>query len=199
MEPNTPGYYWFTPAASPGTYQLVRVDEPEADSFVVYAPRWSESEPTPLENMDGEWLGPVVAVAVYHAVNNEYKSIIRPDNRYVPSAGYTLHPVEELGNATLEEDTSQADLIAAYRAKAKELLDAQAEQLALLRATVLTSLDEVNLLRQWITDFKTQVAAATNLADLKTRVAGLSNMPQRTAQQARDAIKGKIDTGDADS
>lgn len=52
----------------------------------------------------------------------------------------------------------------------------------------LTAMDEINLLRSWITGFKTQVAAATTLADLKTRVAALPNVPQRTADQLKSAM-----------
>lgn len=57
----------------------------------------------------------------------------------------------------------------------------------------LVSLDEFNILRQWIMAFKVEVAAATNLADLKTRVAALPNLPDRTASQIRGAVRTKID------
>lgn len=88
----------------------------------------------------------------------------------------------------------------ALRAKAAALLASeQAEDARLMRAVVLTVLDEVNLLRAWVTAFKAAVAASTNLANLQTRVAALDNLPQRTASQVRTAIGNKITAGDADS
>lgn len=62
----------------------------------------------------------------------------------------------------------------------------------ILRAQALVLIDEINNLRQWIESFKTATAAATSLADLKTRVAGLSSMPNRTPTQARTAIVNKL-------
>jgi hypothetical protein len=92
-----------------------------------------------------------------------------------------------------------ATLLAALRAEAKALLDeARAAQYKLTRAVVLVSLDEVNLLRQWITDFKAEVALASSLADLKARVATLDSLAQRTATQAKTAVRNRIDTADAD-
>ena len=52
----------------------------------------------------------------------------------------------------------------------------------------LTILDEINLLRQWTTDYKAVVAAATTLADLKTRVASMPALTQRTVAQLKDAV-----------
>jgi hypothetical protein len=109
---------------------------------------------------------------------------------------------------TAGEQITLANVVAAHtpptalehlRAQAKRLLDENAsEQFKLTRAVVLVAMDEVNLLRQWVTDFKAQVALATSLADLKTRVAGLDNLPQRTAAQAKTAVRNRIDTADAD-
>ncbi len=61
------------------------------------------------------------------------------------------------------------------------------------RGAALVTLDEVNTLRQWLAAFKVEVAAATNLANLQTRVASLPAMADRTANQLRSAIRGKID------
>jgi hypothetical protein len=69
------------------------------------------------------------------------------------------------------------------------------------RALVLTLLDEVNLLRQRLADQDAAVAAATSLADLKTRwaaVASADPVPQRTAAQAKSAVANKIQSGSAD-
>ena len=68
----------------------------------------------------------------------------------------------------------------------------------LLRASAGVTIDEINALRDWITSFKAAVAAATNLANLQTRVAALADMPDRTLAQAKTAIVAKIDSGTVD-
>jgi hypothetical protein len=67
-----------------------------------------------------------------------------------------------------------------------------------LRAVALTALDEVNVLRGWVTKFKAATAAATSLANFQSRVADLPNLPQRTAAQAKSALLARINTADAD-
>lgn len=58
----------------------------------------------------------------------------------------------------------------------------------------LTAIDETNRIRQWITDFKAAVAAATSLADLKTRIAALNDLPQVPMNVAIQAMKNKAGT-----
>ena len=85
------------------------------------------------------------------------------------------------------------------RAAAKAMLQgAHDPNVKLVRAVVLTLLDEVNLLRSWLVDFKAQTAAATNLADFKARVATLPATPDRTAAQAKNAVANKLDGGGGD-
>jgi len=84
------------------------------------------------------------------------------------------------------------------RTDAKTIYDSPIPAGITWRATLLTAVDEINLLRQWLVALKTEIAAATSLADLKTRVATLPNMPDRTPQQARTATHAKMDSGIAD-
>jgi hypothetical protein len=63
------------------------------------------------------------------------------------------------------------------------------------RAVAAVMVDEINAIRDWITSFKSAVAAATSLADLQTRVAALAGMPDRTLAQAKTAVQAKIDAG----
>lgn len=72
------------------------------------------------------------------------------------------------------------------------------KECAVLRAIVLSAMDEINLLRAWITNFKAAVAGAATLPTLKAAVGELPNVPQRTAAQAKSAIEAKIESGDAD-
>jgi hypothetical protein len=67
-----------------------------------------------------------------------------------------------------------------------------------LRAEAKLIVNEINILRQWIVGFKVEVAAATSLADLKTRVATLPNLPDRTFEQAKTAMKNEVMAGSVD-
>jgi hypothetical protein len=60
------------------------------------------------------------------------------------------------------------------------------------RAAISVAIDEINVLRDWITAFKAAVAAATNLANLQSRIAALPDTPDRTFQQAKNAFITKI-------
>jgi hypothetical protein len=66
------------------------------------------------------------------------------------------------------------------------------------RAAAAVLVDEINLLRDWNTGLASAVAAATSLADLKTRVALLPALPDRTLSQAKTAIQNKITSGVVD-
>ncbi len=72
------------------------------------------------------------------------------------------------------------------------LLDANARA---YRAVAAMAIDEINTLREWIVAFQAQVALASTLADLKTRVAGLPNLPDRTLAQAKAAFISKVNNG----
>lgn len=101
---------------------------------------------------------------------------------------------------TVDAVAAQQTLLTRFRAKAAALIDqVQDTQAAKDRALLLVMMDELNLLRAWVTSFKAAVAASTNLANLQTRVAALNSLPQRTASQIRPAVQGKMTAGDADS
>lgn len=102
-----------------------------------------------------------------------------------------------------EKDSLDADnaaaLLAATRTAAKNGIAGLANNPMLLRAIGAVLVDEVNLLRDWITAFEAAVAAATTLSDLKTRVAGLATFTDRTLAQFKTAIQNKIDSGNVDN
>lgn len=64
-----------------------------------------------------------------------------------------------------------------------------------VEAMALITLSEINLIRGWFVSFKAAVAAATNLANLQTRVAALPDMPDRTVQQLVTAVRNKMTDG----
>lgn len=86
------------------------------------------------------------------------------------------------------------------RKQAKAILDATDNELAdLLRAIVLADVDGHNNTRAWIRSFVAATAAASSLADLKTRVAALAPTPDFALPTVRGQIKSHLDTGEADS
>lgn len=86
-----------------------------------------------------------------------------------------------------------AAVIANAKTAAKAIQDDLTSQSRAIRAVVKETVDELNAIRQWIVAFKVQVAAATNLANLQTRVAALPDMPDRTYTQAKTAINNIVD------
>lgn len=85
------------------------------------------------------------------------------------------------------------------RSRAVNIVNGKDAHHRLVRATAAVLIDELNLIRQWLVSFKAQVALASNLADLKTRVATLPNMPDRTLAQAKTAIENKLNSGTVDT
>lgn len=113
---------------------------------------------------------------------------------------------------TSQSQRTQADAIlaafnwsqAAHNVWLNELAKAEAVRLfddlqgngKIIRAIVLTLIDEVNVLRQWLTALKAATALSTNYSTLKSGIAGLANTPDRTVAQAKTAISNKV-TSDA--
>jgi hypothetical protein len=99
-----------------------------------------------------------------------------------------------------DSDTAQnAAENQAYRGTAQIRLDDDRTDLyKILRAEADVLVGELNILRQWFMSFKAEVAAATSLADLKSRVATLPDTPDRTLSQALTALKNTISQGNVD-
>jgi hypothetical protein len=106
-------------------------------------------------------------------------------------------PKPTLAEIQAQEATATAALAARPKATAKAVFaDSSPDSQALAAASrglALVTLEEINTLRQWLAAFKTEVAVATSLEDLKTRVATLPATGDRTARQLRAAIRNKID------
>jgi hypothetical protein len=92
----------------------------------------------------------------------------------------------------------QDDRLVILRRLAKLIVDEQTGPADVLRAVLLVIIDELNLHALKINSILDAVDAATSLADLKTRIGAITDYPQRTAAQAKQAVKDKIDTGGAD-
>jgi hypothetical protein len=113
---------------------------------------------------------------------------------YVRKAGTRTLTV--VGDAVTElwdlrtEAEADAEAIAqaeAIKAAQSELDNAE----RIVKGLALTMLDEINLCRGWLAQYKAAVAAAGTLAALKTSVAALPDMPTRTAAQLKAAVLAK--------
>lgn len=126
------------------------------------------------------------------------------DRRYLKMIGTTILSVMEMSppeKVSVDEAWAaeiQAQVLADSRSGAKNSVDQLSAEGVRLRASLLVVMEEMNALRTWLADFKAQVALASSLNDLKTRVATLPATPDRTASQLKTAIKNKIDAGSAD-
>ena len=94
-------------------------------------------------------------------------------------------------SASEVDDLSQMDAD-----RAETLLNTHPQFRKLMTAYSDILKDEFNHVRSWITDFKVEVAAATSLADLKSRVAALPNLPDRTLAQLKTAMTNRISKND---
>ncbi len=108
--------------------------------------------------------------------------------KHVAGAVVEMTPGEKAAHDAAEAQKQTTNL----REAALAVLDELGKVGRLIRALALVTMDENNRNRLWLQDFKDHVAAATSLADLKSRVASLPNMPQRTALQLLQAIRDKI-------
>lgn len=119
---------------------------------------------------------------------------IRLDWEVAPTAGQ----ITTANTVVQNYDASAAADLAYERSLAAGLVVNTERLYRVLRGILLAAIDEINLLRQRDRDRAADVAAATSLADLKTRWAARAALTDRTAAQAKTAVVNKINSGDAD-
>jgi len=93
-------------------------------------------------------------------------------------------------------NTTSAD--ASLRTSSKAEFDGQTVSGQSLRCFAESIRKEINTVRGWTVSYKTEVAAATSLGDLQTRVAGLPTLGDRTLAQLKTSIQNCIDSGTVD-
>lgn len=85
------------------------------------------------------------------------------------------------------------------RSQANAALDQlEDRQSMILRALVLTLVDELNLHAAKINAILTAIDSGSTLAQVKSNIAAIADYPTRTAAQVRAALKDKVTAGDAD-
>lgn len=102
------------------------------------------------------------------------------------------NPVTEMNQT--EKDAVDAAIVSAAKTAAKTAATngIDGNEGYDLRGIAKVVVDEINVLRQWLASFKTETAAATNLSNFQSRVAGLPATPDRTLAQAKTAYKNLI-------
>ena len=94
----------------------------------------------------------------------------------------------DAAEAAAQREAAAAEAAAALLAMESELDNAE----RITKGLALTILDALNRISARIREGDAAVAAATSLADLKTRTAALSEVPSRTAAQLKEAVKAKV-------
>lgn len=130
-------------------------------------------------------------------VNPDVSAVASVPLKYWKRVGDLIEEMTQAEKDAVDAAEQSASLAVERQAASDKKDDPTAEGIE-WRAVVLLLLDEINNLRQWDASFKAAVAAASNLADLKTRVAALPDMPDRTIAQAKNAYLNSISTGRAD-
>ena len=117
---------------------------------------------------------------------------------------YLRHDTGEIRDMNqTEKDALDAEVEAARITASRDGASAEAAALgrrgvrtrAILQMSVLGD----NISREWLTDFKAGVAAATDLPSFKAAVAALDDMPQWTKAQAISMYRDLITSGDSDN
>lgn len=93
----------------------------------------------------------------------------------------------------LTERPELIDGVIAEKKRAKELLDQLAATGRILKAIVGLTVDELNAVRQWLTALKSATAGASTYAAFRTAVTALASMPNRNDDQARAAVRNRVD------
>ena len=86
-----------------------------------------------------------------------------------------------------------AAYIASTRAGSSATLDDFGNPNLVIQALATLTLNQVNILRALWMSYKVEVAAATSLGDLQTRIAGMDDTPELTISQLKTAMKNQID------
>lgn len=110
----------------------------------------------------------------------------------------TVPTLSEL-QSVMDSDTTPQAVTGKQRSGAvSQLLSDRSSSAKLIRSILLIVLDEINILRQRDVNRSLDVAAATTLADLKTRWAARSSLQDRTSTQFLNAVESKINSGESD-
>lgn len=156
------------------------------------------------DSVDGAIYPTQPNAVVWHdgnSTNEKRASLLALLNVPLKYLKWVANDVSEMsqGEKDAVDAADAAAAITATRTGAKNSLTGFNSASLVERAILDIIKDEFNIVRKWTRDFKTEVAAATNLANLQTRVATLPTLNDRTLYQIKTAIKNRVDDGTVDS
>lgn len=131
-------------------------------------------------------------------VNPDVSQVIAQPIRYWKVSG-GLVVLMTAGEQNTVDAAIAAAATLAIRTAAKANLDNFNSLPLFMRALMQIMVSEINLVREQDVARAAAVAAASSLANLQTRWAAISNLPDRTLAQLVTAIKAKVDDGTVDS
>lgn len=101
------------------------------------------------------------------------------------------------GDVITEMNQSEKDAVdASLLSDSRDATVAQIDDVeSIIRQMVVSIVRELNIVRNWTVDFKAEVASATSLGDLQSRVAGLPDLPDRTVAQFKAQIRSDLGNG----
>ena len=139
-----------------------------------------------------------------HRTTKQYLTSVAPDSLADPIEDYIEDPdlSSVIGISSkywiitgdVISEMNQAEKDAVDAAGLSTLRDTKIQQQvddieSILRQVVILTVNELNDLRQWIVDFKVEVAAAGNLGNFQSRVATLPDMPDRLFSQVKTQLR----------
>jgi len=131
---------------------------------------------------------------------------------YWNTAGLGTQPTSQAIAAALADNTTVGgqvysewlaehggDAALTLRRIASEAVDTSDPAYVFTRALALVVLDELNVHAARITAILDAIDGASSLADVKTAIAAINDIPQRTIAQLKTAMKAQIAAGSADN
>lgn len=109
-------------------------------------------------------------------------------------AGVPQRHIKVTGDVVSEMSQTEKDAVdAALLSSARDAVAAQFDNAEdTFRAFALTVLDELNLHAERITAILDAIDAASSLGDVKTAVAAINDVPQRTIAQMKTSVRNKL-------
>lgn len=138
--------------------------------------------------------------------DSEPNKLVNPDLSAL--SGVIVKFWKRVGLTVVEMSQAEKDAIAAAEATAQVAAVRTGAKLFIVnfhadslfqRAVASVILDELNILRGWTRDLQAGIAGASSLAQVKTAVASLPSLTDRTLAQVKSAINSRIDDGTVDN
>ena len=143
------------------------------------------------------YLSRVGVDVVIYGKGTTFPTLIEPSHLYWRHDAGEIRDMDAGEKAALDVEIAAAAL-ASKRSGAKDGFESGGAQKTARRALLNNIVKDSIRWRTWFRDFQTEVAAATDLADFKVRVASLPSNPDITLEQAITVLQAEIDAGEAD-